>query len=204
MRIRRTNLWAYLVSVLASLVFLSFVTAAGQGTRPSTPNLNQRIEAEKLLRDNERFRRGMEADIEARAKTKEERRVVANEAFVRIKALHNEIVSVTLESEKTDPKRVSELVTETKKRAIQLRANLDLPSPGKDEKSEKSEEAVVDSAVNDSLSKLCDLIRSFVTNLNESPTNNKAGERARRDLDGMVGLSEKILAVVGPGSPKTN
>jgi hypothetical protein len=129
---------------------------------------------------------------------------VANEAFVRIKTLHNEIVSVTLASEKTDPKRVSELVTETKKRAIQLRANLDLPSPGKDEKSEKSDEVVVDAALNDSLSKLWDLIRSFVTNLNESPTNNKAGERARRDLDGLVGLSEKILAVVGPGSPKTN
>jgi hypothetical protein len=53
------------LAVAASLVFLSFVTAAGQGTRPSTPNLNQRMEAEKLLRYNERFRRGMEADIEA-------------------------------------------------------------------------------------------------------------------------------------------
>ncbi|MGH9906625.1 MAG: hypothetical protein ACRD8U_13705 [Pyrinomonadaceae bacterium] len=111
------------------------------------------MEAEKLLRDNERFRRGIEADIEARAKTKEERRTVANEAFMRIKTLHNEIVSVTLASEKT-AKRVSELVTETKKRAIQLRANLELPIPGKDEKSEKSDEAVVDSALNDSLSKL--------------------------------------------------
>jgi hypothetical protein len=142
----------------------------------------------------------MEADSEARAKSTDERRTVANEAFVRIKALHNEILSLTLANEKTDPKRVGELVTETRKRAIQLRANLDLPSPGK-EKSEKKERTDVESPLNDSLSKLCELIRSFVTSLNDSPTNNKSAEQARRELDALVELSEKMVAVVGGGGP---
>jgi hypothetical protein len=157
------------------------------------------MENEKLLRDNERLRRGMDADAEARAKSKDERRAVANEAFVRIKALHNEILSLTMSNEKPDPKRVAELVTETRRRAIQLRANLDLPSPG-DAKTEKKEKAGTEPALNDSLSKVCELIRSFVTNLNDSPTNNKSGEQARRNLDGLVELSDKIVGVAGTGS----
>jgi hypothetical protein len=197
MKPSKARYWPSVSFAVASLMFLSFMTVYGQGMRPSTPDLNRRIENEKLLRDNERLRRGMEADNEARAKSKDERRAVANEAFVRIKALHNEILSLTLANEKTDPKQVAELVTETRKRAIQLRANLDLPSPSK-EKSEKNEKTNVE-PLNDSLSKLCELIRSFVTNLNDSPTNNKSAEQARRELDALVELSEKIVAVVGGG-----
>jgi hypothetical protein len=43
---------------------------------------------------------------------------------------------------------------------------------------------------------LCALIKSFVINLNNSPTNDKAGEQARRDLDSMVTLSDKITAEI--------
>jgi hypothetical protein len=198
MKPSKARYWPNVSLAVASLVFLSFMTVYGQGMRPSTPDLNRRLENEKLLRDNERLRRGMEADAEARAKSKDERRTVANEAFVRIKALHNEILSLTLANEKTDPKRVAELVTETRKRAIQLRANLDLPSPSK-EKSEQNEKTNVESPLNDSLSKLCELIRSFVMSLNDSPTNNKSAEQARRELDALVELSEKIVAVIGGG-----
>lgn len=172
----------------------------GQGVRPSTPDLNRRLENEKLLRDNDRLRRGMEADSEARAKSKEERRTVANDAFVRIKALHNEILSLTMSNQKTDPKRVTELVTETRKRAIELRANLDLPVPPK-KNSQKKEEPGAELPLNDSLPKLCELIRNFVMSLNESPSNNKAAEQARLELDALVELSEKIVATVGGSSP---
>lgn len=181
---------AVFLSAIGCLLLVSFLTAAGQSPRPSTPNLDQRLEAEKSLRDNERLRRGMEADTEVRAKSKEERRTLANEAFVRLKALHNEILSLTMTNEKADPNRVAELVTEARKRAIELRANLDLPGPSK-EKS-KDEQKATGPEINDSLTMLCAHIRSFVINLNESPTNNKAGEQARRELDALVELSEKI------------
>ena len=197
MKSSKARYWPNVFFAVASLVFLSSMTVYGQGMRTSTPDLNRRLENEKVVRDNERLRRGMEADNEARAKSKDERRTVANEAFVRIKALHNEILSLTLANEKTDPKRVAELVTETRKRAIQLRANLELPSPK--EKSEKNEKTNVEAPLNDSLSKLCELIRSFVTSINDSPTNNKSAEQARRELDALVELSEKIVAVVGGG-----
>ena len=178
---------------IACLVLVCSVTAAGQGgVRPSgDSSLDRRLEAEKSLRDNERLRRGMEADSEVRAKSKEERRTVANEAFVRLKALHNEILSLTMTNEKADPNRVAELVTEARKRAIELRANLDLPLASK-EKS-KEEEKTTGVEINDSLTVLCDHIRSFVINLNESPTNNKAAEQARRELDALVELSDKIV-----------
>lgn len=181
------------LSAIACLILVTFVTAAGQGgARPSTPSLDRRLEAEKSLRDNERLRRGMEADAEVRAKTKEERRTVANEAFVKLKALHNEILSLTMATEKADPNRVTELVTEARRRAIELRANLELPMASKD-KLKAEEKASTGIELNDSLTMLCAHIRSFVINLNESPTNNKAGEQARRELDALVELSEKIV-----------
>ena len=198
-----SNAWPRLnvcFSAFAFAMCISSMTVYGQGVRPSTPDLNRRLENEKLLRDNERLRRGMEADSEARAKSKEERRTVANEAFIRIKALHNEILSLPTSNAKADAKRIAELVTETRKRAIELRANLDLPNPNK-EKSPKQEETAAELALNDSLEKLCELIRNFVTNLNESPTNNKAAEQARRELDAVVGLSEKIVTLVAGSNP---
>ena len=181
-----------IVIVLAFLPILVSGTAAAQ----ARPNLDQRLEAEKMLRDNERLRRGMEADSEVRAKTKEERQAVASEAFMRLQVLHNDMMTMVLSSDAPDSQRVTAAVAETKKRAIELRANLVLPKLPKDEKEKKSEAAAGSEDLKKSLDHLCALIKSFVTNLNNSPTNDKAGEQARRDLDSMVTFSDKITAEV--------
>jgi hypothetical protein len=96
-------------------IALSFYSAGGQGVRTTTPDLNRRLENEKMIRDNERFRRGMEADIEARGRTTKERQELANKAFVRLKALHNEIMEITLTVTAPEPKAVLEKLAETKK-----------------------------------------------------------------------------------------
>ena len=183
-------------SAAAALLFLLPVAASAQGSRPSTRELDRRLENEKHLRDNERLRRGMDADSEARARTKEERQALANEAFMRLQVLHNDIMTMILSPDAPVPERVAEAVAETKKRAVQLRANLVLPEPGKGEKKEKGAEAEVGEELKESLTHLCALIKSFVINLNNSPTDNKAGEQARRDLDRLIGLSDKIAAGV--------
>ena len=186
------NCCIVIVLAAASLPLLVSGTAAAQTIRGSTPDLDRRREAEKTLRDNERLRRGMDADIEARARTKEERQAVVNEAFMRLQVLHNEMMTIVLSSDAPDSRVVTAAVAETKKRAIELRANLVLPKLPKDEKEKKTDDVADDGKVKESLALLCSLIKSFVTNLNNSPTDNKAGEQARRELDSLVTLSDKI------------
>jgi hypothetical protein len=181
----------FALAAVALLTLLS-VAAQAQGVRNTTPQMDQRRENERLIRNNERLRRGMEADSEARARTKEERQAIANEAFMRLQVLHNEMMSMALATEAPDPARVAEAVAETKQRAQQLRANLVLPEPGKGGKKEESVAAKEE--VRESLTLLCAHIKSFVINLNNSPTNNKAGEQARRDLDTLILLSDKFPA----------
>jgi hypothetical protein len=184
------------------LLLLASAVARGQGMRPSTPDLNRRLENEKSLRDTERLRRGMEADSEARGRTKEARQALANEAFLRLHQLHNEMLEMALSGAAPDPQRVAEAAAETKKRAVQLRANLVLPDPEKDDKPdpekdgkrEKSPESAAAPPLTDSLSKLCAHIQSFVINLNNSPTNKKAGAQARRELDSIIEVGDALAA----------
>jgi len=192
-----------IVLAAASLPLLAG-TAAAQTTRASTPELDRRLSNEKNLRDNERLRRGMEADSEARAKSKEERQAIVSEAFMRLQVLHNETMTIVLSSEAPDLKRVSAAVEETKKRAVELRANLVLPKPPKDEKKEKSEEVTAGKDLKQSLTDMCTLIRTFVTNLNSSPTDDKAADQARRELDSLVTLSDKITRDLAEAGKRVN
>ena len=146
----------------------------------------------------------MEADTEAQAKTKEEREAVVKEAFMRVQILHNEMMAMVVSTDVPDSKRVNAAVEETKKRAIELRANLVLPKLPKDEKEKKLEDTATGNDLKPSLDRLCATIKSFVTNLNNSGTNNKAGEQARRELDSMVTLSDKIVQAVGVAGKRVN
>ena len=199
----KTNCCLAIVLAAASLPLFAG-TAAAQTTRASTPELDRRLANEKNLRDNERLRRGMEADSEVRAKNKEERQKIVNEAFMRLQVLHNDTMAIVLSSEAPDLKRVGAAVEETKKRAVELRANLVLPKPPKDEKKEKSEDVTAGKDLKQSLTDMCALIRSFVTNLNTSPTDDKAADQARRELDSLVTLSDKITRDLAEAGKRTN
>jgi len=194
----KTNCCLVIALAAASLPLLAS-TAAAQDRR-----LEQRMANEKNLRDNERLRRGMEADSEVRGKSKEERQKIVNEAFMRLQVLHNETMTIVLAPEAPDLKRVNAAVDETKQRAIELRANLVLPKPPKDEKPEKAEEVAAGKDLKQSLTDMCALIRSFVTNLNNSPNDNKAADQARRELDSLVTLSDKITKHLAEAGKRVN
>jgi len=194
----KSNCCLVVALAAASLPILAS-TAAAQDRR-----LEQRMANEKNLRDNERLRRGMDADSEVRAKSKEERQKIVNEAFMRLQVLHNETMTIVLAPEAPDLKRVSAAVDETKQRAIELRANLVLPKPPKDEKQEKVEEVAAGKDLKQSLTDMCALIRSFVTNLNNSPNDNKAADQARRELDSLVTLSDKITKDLAEAGKRVN
>lgn len=180
-------------SVFAAAAFLLFVpaVASAQG-RPST--LDRRLENEKQIRDTERLRRGMEVDSETRTRSKEERKALVDTAFMRLQVLHNDIMSMTLAPDAPDASKVVEAVAETRKRAGELRANLVLPDIGKNQKKDPPLEAVGEAPLKEALTFLCALIKSFVLNINESGTNKKAAEQARRELDRMITLSDRISA----------
>src|SRR5688500_10979348 len=153
-----------------TLIFLTTICVAGQTARMEARTATEARRAnEKQAADNERIRRANEIDEKARV-AKAERQALVNEAFKRLQILHNDIL-VLADSRAIDTKAASEAVTETKTRAIQLRANLVLPEVAKADPNEKP---VAARPLKEALIKLCGFIRSFAVNINKSPTEKEA------------------------------
>lgn len=186
--------------------------AAAQGRPTADPALNRRMENERNVRDQQRVLRGMEIDSETRNLSKEERQKRAAEDFMRLKVLHNEITELTAASTPVDRRLAAEKAADARLRAAHLRADLVLPEAAKDEKPKQAEGGPAaattppdDAQLNASLARLCELIRSFVSNLNDSPNDSKAAARARLDLDRIVELGDEIAArTVPPPQKPTN
>ena len=193
-----------------SFAFALRQPAAAQGRPTANPTLNQRMENERNIRDQQRVLRGMEIDAETRNLSKEERQKRAAEDFMRLQVLHNEVMELR-GAAVIDRKLVAEKAADARLRAAHLRVDLVLPEAAKDEKRKKAEPAAAaaatppdDTQLSISLARLCELIRSFVANLNASPTDKKAGARARLDLDRIVELGDEIAARTGPSPKPTN
>jgi hypothetical protein len=174
--------------------------AAAQPRPTADPGLNRRMENERNIRDQQRLMRGMEIDSESRNLSKEERQKRAGEDFMRLQVLHNEFTEL-LGSRMIDEKLLVEKIADARTRAAHLRLDLVLPEPAKEDKQQKSNAApqLYASAV-----KLCELIRGFVGNLNQSPNDKKAGALARRDLDRIVALGDAVASRFGPPSKPAN
>lgn len=115
------------------------------------------------------------------------------EDFDRILTLHNEIARA-LKSD-LDYHFVSEATAEIKKRASRVQSSLALrPSPEETSELEKSP-APKDLPMKDELVKLCNQIRSFVTNpsiANPNTINAEQMAKARKDLETLIQLSGRI------------
>lgn len=130
------------------------------------------------------------------AAAKDDRQVKAlmaqtEEDFTRILTLHNEIARALTAKQDLNYQFVSEATAEIKKRAARLQSTLVLHLSADDTPvKEKS-----DPELKDSLVKLCNEIRSFVTNpIIENPNTIDAKQlvRARRDLESLIQLSGLI------------
>ena len=192
----------------ASFAFALRQPAAAQGRPTANPTLNQRMENERNIRDQQRMMRGMEIDSESRNLSKEERQKRAAEDFMRLQVLHNEIMELR-GAAVIDRQLAAEKAADARLRAAHLRVDLVLPEAAKDERRKKDESAAAaappdDAQVSASLARLCELIRSFVANLNASPADKQAGARARLDLNLIVEHGDKIAARLGPPPKPTN
>lgn len=117
-----------------------------------------------------------------------------NEDFERIQSLDKDILSA-VSTDTPDYKRISDGLTDIRKRAIRLRNNMVLPPTAKDEKSQKTIDEADTSQLRPALITLNGLITGFVTNplfQKNANVDYRQVAKARRDLDGIIDFSEKI------------
>ena len=115
------------------------------------------------------------------------------EDFNRILTLHNEIARALTSKSELNYQFVSEATAEIKKRASRVQSSLALGLST--EEAHELEKSSKDEPVKDSLVKLCNQIRSFVTNPSiENPNTINAEQmtKARRDLESVIQLSGRI------------
>lgn len=114
------------------------------------------------------------------------------EDFNRIMTLHNEIARALGSKDELNYQFVSDATAEIKKRASRLQHSLAL---GVSEEEALELEKSKDEPIKDSLVKLCNQIRSFVTNPsieNPNTINVEQMNKARRDLESLIQLSGHI------------
>ena len=173
---------------LFSIFAVGYFASAQTPTQRATSSIESRRENMNQSMDNDRIRAGQEEDKKIQ-KTKEARTKLVNEAFRDIQLLHNEIVAALTGTPATDAAAAKSLATRAKVAATALRDNLVLPGERKALKVKKEQTEL---AVNDELLKIKDLIKTFVKNINLSPTDPGAGAQAGRNLDEIIAISSKI------------
>jgi len=118
----------------------------------------------------------------------------ANEDFGRLKVLNAEVIAPNAGLSVPDLKAVAQAAEEVRKRALRLKANLALPA-GKAEKPAKNQEPAESESFKSQLSSLNSLIQSFAANpifKNTGTVDPQSAAQARRDLDSIIYLSEKV------------
>lgn len=116
------------------------------------------------------------------------------EDFRRLQILNNNVMRTVSLSDEPDYKYISDSVREIKKRALRLKINLVFPEAERDEGPRLVESADA-SDLKPALAALDGLIFSFVTNpvfKETAVVDAKLALKARRDLDGIIELSEKV------------
>ena len=185
-----------LIALPLILVFVSPVF--GQSPAGGPPPLATRVNTDRI-RQQDMSRREYQLrtfGTEPNA-TKDRRHVEAlmaqtEEDFNRILTLHNEIARALTSNSELDYQFVSEATGEIKKRASRVQHSLAL---GLSPEDAVEPETSKDEPIKDSLIKLCNQIRSFVTNPSiENPNTINAEQmtKARRDLESLIQLSGRI------------
>ena len=117
------------------------------------------------------------------------------EDFNRILTRHNEIARALLSNNTLDYHFVSDATGEIQKRASRVQSTLALRVSHEDAQDAEKLEDFKDSQIKDALIKLCNEIKSFVTNptiANPSTVDANQLTKARRDLESLIQLSAQI------------
>jgi hypothetical protein len=177
------------------LILFSVPSVSAQSAGPPPVN---KVNAERM-RQQEMSRREYDLRNFGNESTapKDKRQVEAlmaqtEEDFNRILTLHNEIARALNSKNDLDYQFVSDATAEINKRASRVQHSLAL---GLSDEEARELEKSKDEPIKDSLVKLCNQIRSFVTNPsieNPNTINVDQMKKARRDLESLIQLSGRI------------
>jgi len=126
------------------------------------------------------------------------------EDFQRILLLHNEIVRAIAANRSLSHQFISDATGEIRKRSVRLQSSLKLQKPESTTENRGTETELKMMAMKDELILLCKQIESFVRNpIIEKPGTIDAQqlEKARRDLQSVVELSDAIKKQVAKQNP---
>jgi hypothetical protein len=185
--------------VIAVALMLFFAAPVLSQNPPGPPPIDRRTNTDRV-RQQDMSRRewqlrnfGNEPGGPADRRRLEALMAQTEEDFNRILTLHNEIARALSSKNALDYKFVSDATSEIKKRASRVQSTYRL-EPEESYTAEKLEE-IDDSEMKDSLVKLCNQIRSFVTNPSiANPNTVDAAQltKARHDLESLIQLSGQI------------
>ena len=192
----RHTIGKYLLIALPLILFSVLpVLAQTPSGAPPTNRVNTERARQQEMSRREYELRNMGKEPAARPTDKRQIEALmaqTEEDFNRILTLHNEIARALKSKDELDYKFVSEAAGEINKRASRVQHSLALGlSPEDAVKPETPKEG----PIKDSLIKLCNQIRSFVTNPSiENPNTINAEQmtKARRDLETVIQLSGRI------------
>ncbi len=193
-RVGSITLWLLLATCCLPLVFL--LTAAGQkrGTSPAAARARDR----ELL-DRERDLRRVEQLIGAPKQPLIHLLTPQTlEDFRQLQMVNNKMMAAAMPTDAPDYKMIAAATTEIKKRAARLKDVLALPTPKDIEESappKKQEQSPPAASIKAQLLRLDKLVMGFVSNpLFRDPNtiNPQLSTKARRDLDGIIELSQSV------------
>lgn len=188
-----------LAAVLALISFSGIASVRAQGRAP-----NAQTGDPGSLGMSDRDRNLLERETQLRMLEKQRQRTVKTdpklafeqirEDFRRIQIVNQEVIRSVSTGNGLDYKYISEASAEIKKRAARLRMNLIFPEGEKNDARQSAPDPEA-SGLKPSLLALDNLILSFVHNpvfKDAGVVDAKLGGRARRDLDIIIELSDKV------------
>ena len=177
------------------LILMSVLPAFAQapGAAPPTSRVNsERQRQQDMSRREYQLRTLGDPDTPKDRRQVEALMAQTEEDFNRIMTLHNDIARALGSKNELNYQFVSDATAEIKKRASRVQHSLGL---GLSAEEALELEKLKDEPIKDSLIKLCNQIRSFVTNPSiENPNiiNAEQMTKARRDLESLIQLSGRI------------
>ena len=185
----------YLLSALPLFLLSALpVFAQGGGPPPMNKVNTERMRQQEMSRREYDLRNfGNESNAPKDKRQVEALMAQTEEDFNRILSLHNEIArALTSKTDDLNYQFVSDATAEINKRASRVQHSLAL---GLSDEEAREIEKSKDEPIKDSLIKLCNQIRSFVTNPsieNPNTINVEQMKKARRDLESLIQLSAHI------------
>ena len=201
---RAVSLVVFSAALFACASFMARPLYAQQPPRSDATSAAERARQRQISRNDQ-----LETELRINALERESRQPGTKESprlanmqlkndFEQLQTVNNQMMAMVFANNVLDYKRVSEAITEIRKRAARLKSNLPLPSAEKDGQEEqplKGLNELNQGEVKPALLSLDDLIQRFVTNpvfQQSQVVDIQQSSKARRDLEAILKLSEKI------------